>query len=1455
MEYLSLKQKIRNFFRSFFYIGVGKSLLIWFLAISFIPLASVSFINYLNSYLGLTIIAEKSLVTTSQLRLEYLESFFNRKVNFLEKMSEEKMYLDLHSNLKTEFDASRSADAYLNSNKRKQLSDLSYSILDAHGNDESIKDVYLIDSEGNLLSSNYEQSNIGKNIFNYLPTTSKFKKTCRNISTKSGVIFSDLEHYKPAGNEISGFLSKAIVDEQGQNIGILAIRIAMDDINYILRYNADLGETGESYIVGEDLLFRSLSRFEDNDVILNKRANNDKTLKWLDYKTHQDDFTYLALNKLDTEEISTYINNRDYFVLGIYRDLAFLSELGVNWALIEEMKHDEAFAYAKQLSDIAKVSFIITVIIVFFVSIFVTRWFVNPIKRLSAWAKQVAEGELEHNTIKAPKNEVGEMVHTFNSLVKSLSDYASISQSSAFGDYSKKVEIRGEKDVLGKSMDTMVSSFKEVVRQANKIATGDYSTDIEPRSEKDALGISLFEMTKQLRINSREITEQDWLKTGINKMDGLLSGQEDIQKLTDDVISFFIEYLESQIGLLYIKDEKHFVLQSTYAFKKTDKEFSKFEIGEGIIGQVAKDQKIISFTESKNALPNINLAVGVKTPEHYTVAPILYEKETTGVIILGSTNKLTDLQKQFFSMALDSIGININSVQSRTKVELLLKQTQELANELTVQQEELRQTNEELEEQTQALKLSEENLKNQQEELKVTNEELEERTNDLEIQRDNIRNKNEELKRAQDEIELKARDLERASKYKSEFMANMSHELRTPLNSILVLSQLLMENKAKNLKGKEVEFAKTINSSGSDLLELINEILDLSKVESGKLELHIEELYFDDLTGFITRTFAPLTNKKNLKLITEIQDGVPQFIRSDIQRVYQVLKNLFSNAIKFTSTGSISLNVYRPAADTKFKNPNLDPSNAIAISVVDTGIGIPNDKLDLIFEAFKQADGTTSRKYGGTGLGLTISKSFSELLGGEISLESEYGKGTTFTLFLPLAFNEIAYHEKAHESIQASKDEAKKLAKSKSKSKDEEPPKEKIKNITLREPNFKDDRSSIEEGDKFILIIEDDENFSKVLYDLSHDRGFKCMVALDGESGLHLAEYHQPSAIILDIGLPGIDGYEVMERLKDNTRTRHIPVHFVSAEDKSMRAMKMGAIGYLTKPVSNNKLDEAFKKIESIISKPIKKVLVVEDDKIMRTSIIKLLGDNNVKIVAVESAEEAYNLLRKETFDCQILDLGLEDMSGYDLLEKIRTDKKIVDLPIIIYTGKDLSKDDEKRLSKYADSIILKGARSFERLLSETTLFLHQLESEMPDKKRKMLQQLHNKEEMLKGKNVLIVDDDMRNVFALSSLLEDKGINVIAGRNGKDGIEKLKKNPKIELVLMDIMMPEMDGYEAMEEIRKDKKYKKLPIIALTAKAMKEDREKCIAAGANDYLAKPVDTEKLLSLLRVWLYNR
>lgn len=1425
--------KPKSFLQTFFVIGVGKSLLIWFLAISFIPLATVSFINYLSSYLGLTIIAEKSLITTSQLRIEYINNYFSEIVDFLEVESQLQIY---HQKL------DNSATTNLSKTKIAQLKQ--------KFDKENFKDLVLINPKGDIIFSLNHKLEGDINIFIQSSPFQGLSKICNFNKFGDNPRFSDISSSSNPDFDNTGYIVKPVLNSSDEFIGYMAVHMNLDEINAILWHRAEFGETGESYIIGEDLLYRSISRFAGDTVVLIKKADNLRANTWLDYLHHQNDDQYLSLNKLDSEVIATYLNNQGKNVLGVYRNLFYLQELGVNWALLEEIEHDEAFAYAKRLSDIAKIAFIVTVVIVFFISIFVTRWFVNPIKKLSAWTKQVEIGELETKNIKAPKNEIGEMVDTFNILVKTLQHYANVSQAAAYGDYSKSVEIRSKNDVLGNSMNTMVRSFKEVVDQANQIAKGDYSTSIEPRGDKDTLGIALYEMTTKLRDSSKKIKDQDYLKTGISEVKEILSGQEDLQKLTNDVLNYLIKYLDAQVGLLYLANEDYLKLTATFASKKTT-DLAKIEFGDGLIGQAAIDKKIIYVNENFDKLPNVKIGIVKKDVQNYIIAPFIFEDQLLGVIALGTIDQFSKLKTTLFETSLDSIAIAVNSAQAREKVDLLLTQTQEQANELTVQQEELRQTNEEMEEQTKALRLSEESLKNQQEELKVTNEELSERTQDLEIQRDNIRQKNEELNIAQKDIEQKAKDLQKASQYKSEFMANMSHELRTPLNSILVLSQLMSENKKGSLSEKEVEFAKTINSSGADLLDLINEILDLSKVESGKLELYLENFYFSDLTQFITRTFSPLTNKKRLKLITEIDEGVPQSIQTDIQRVYQVIKNLVSNAVKFTDKGSITVSVSLASKKANLSKSGLNPDEAIAISIKDTGIGIPKEKLDLIFQAFKQVDGTTSRKYGGTGLGLTISRSFSELLGGEIQVESE-SSGTTFTLYLPMQVkvDETIQEEAIIEETKIKVTHEDVIQKETPVKEEVETPKVKIKDIS-----FKDDKDYLEKDDKVILVIEDDENFCHVLYDLAHEKGFKCIVALDGETGLHYADYYIPSAIILDIGLPGIDGYEVMERLKVSSKTRHIPVHIISAADKTLEAMKMGAIGYLTKPVAQTKLDEAFKKIETIISKPIKKVLIVEDDKVMQKSIINLLGVQNVKATAVATGEEAYTLLSNEQFDCQILDLGLKDMSGFDLLESIRKDKNIVDLPIIIYTGKELTKEEERKLKKYADSIIIKGARSFERLLSETTLFLHQVENELPESKRKLLKKLHDKEAILKNKKILLVDDDMRNVFALTSFLEDKGLKIIAAKNGKDGIDKLKANLDIDLVLMDIMMPEMDGYEATREIRKIPKYKKLPIIALTAKAMKEDREKCIAAGVSDYLSKPVDIEKLLSLLRVWLYSK
>jgi len=1448
-------EKIRYSIRSWRYIGVGKSLLIWFLAISIVPLASISFINFLNAYHGLTIVAEKSLHSTSLLRVENIHSFFGEVINFLEinsrQQNDVKFLEDLSSSyhkFQYDFEKFKLSEQYdkLTRDHRDEFRNLNVR--------NGYYDMYFIDKNGDILFSLREESDLGKNIFSGTLSTTRFAKACRNSIDNKKIYFSDLEYYAPSLNELSGFFTQPVIDSNNRVVGIIALQITMNRINQIIQQDAGYGETGQAYIVGKDQMLRSAMRFGQDEDILKMKVENQKVKDWLFYLQHRNNMPFLRTYELDEEKVSTYdSDNKGKFVLGIYRNLTYLEKVGVNWTLIEEIEHREAFAYARKLSDIVKLSFIITIIAVFFISILVTRWFVNPIKQLSSWAKQVAVGQLHNKTIKAPNNEVGEMVDTFNRLSNSLQSYASVAKAMAKGDYSETVEIRSEEDILGKSMNQMVESFRQVVGQANRIAKGDYEVTVTPRSDNDTLGLALFEMTNTLQRNRTESTNQDWLKTGLNSLGQSLSGQKMLKELATEIISFLAPYLNANVGLIYLYDETDKTLYLSGKFAMEENETVKFEMikpGSGFVGQAAVDKKILVVND-KETNHSFRIGSHIVVPKNMLVCPILFENMLVGVIELVSINPFTELNLTFMQMAANSIGIAITTSKADEKVKKLLLQTQEQANELAVQQEELRQANEELQEQTNALRISEENLQSQQEELKVTNEELEERTHALEIQRDAIKVKNKELEFARKEIEQKAKDLELASRYKSEFLANMSHELRTPLNSILVLSQLLSENRKQHLDPKELEYAKTINSAGSDLLDLINEIHDLSKVESGKIDLYIESMYFDDLSNYIQKTFGPVAEKKGLELFTGISKQVPAMIHTDAQRVYQIIKNLYSNAIKFTHEGTIKLNVYRPDESIKFRT-NLSTETTIAIAVSDTGIGIPQEKLMLIFNAFQQADGTTSRKYGGTGLGLSISKGFAELLGGEIHVESFEGKGTTFTLYLPEVLTitkddtQVTTFEtviSADESVNMSQDT------------DNEEHKSEIgtEHHSAAE-RANDDRNSITEGDKTLLVIEDDKTFARLLYDLAHEHRYKCILAFDGESGLHYADFYTPSAIILDIGLPGIDGYEVMRRLKRNKRTRHIPVHFISAEDKSLDSLKLGAIGYLSKPVTTESLQSAFERIDHIVATTNKKLLVVEDDPITRKSIENLMTEEHVSITAVDSGEVAYELLQKSQFDCIILDLGLKNMSGFELLEIIKNNPVLKEIPVVVYTSKELTKEEDLKLQKFAESIILKGARSFERLLSETTIFLHQIESELPEKKQNILKKIHGQEDVLEGKTVLVVDDDMRNVFAITSLLEGFHIQVVVAKNGIEGIKKLTDNPQINLVLMDVMMPEMDGYEAMREIRKIPKYQKLPIIALTAKAMKDDREKCIAAGANEYLAKPVDSAKLISLLRVWLYN-
>ncbi|WP_438495013.1 response regulator [Paenibacillus sp. IHBB 3054] len=953
-------------------------------------------------------------------------------------------------------------------------------------------------------------------------------------------------------------------------------------------------------------------------------------------------------------------------------------------------------------------------------------------------------------------------------------------------------------------------------------------------------------------------SDQAWLNANIAQVTELLRGVSSLDQVSQTFINEFTPVLGAQYGAVYLKDSNNpnlLTASGYYAGEGGDKPKEGFEIGQGLVGQSALDKKPIKLSEAPDDYISISSGFGDSHPQHISIYPLLFEDELLGVVEFASFTPFTALQNELLHQLTNNLGVILNNISRRLVVEELLRESQALteelqcqSEELQTQQEELRRSNENLEEQTDALKRSEELLQRQQGELEHYNSELVSKTRALEDQVQEVEEKKDEIEHARVQLEKQAMQLAVTSKYKSEFLANMSHELRTPLNSLLILSQLLTENKEGNLSEKQVEFAHTIYMSGADLLKMIDEILDLSKVDAGKMELNYEEVPLTELKTFVKQNFAPQALKKGLSLRLSFNEPLPDSLFIDSHRLKQILRNLLSNAFKFTSEGYVGFEVSRavPAQLPSFLPPEYE---YISIAVKDSGIGIPADKTDIVFEAFQQVDGTTSRKYGGTGLGLSISRELARLMGGAIGLESREGQGSTFTLYLPVQGN---YSLLPGAVEVAAAQEAATLAEYV-----EELQPAKSGNVIPAPLNpiiVEDDRENLTANDKVLLIVEDDESFAKILLDMARGRGFKGLVALQGDIGLQMAKSHLPDAIILDIQLPVMDGWAILRELKGASQTRHIPVHVISVNDEMKQGLMMGAMAYLRKPSTRQALERAFSQIESYTASTLKHLLIVEDDEIQRRSIMELIGHDDVAITAVSTGQEALGELRKQKYDCMVLDLMLDDMNGFELLDQIRDDEELNDLPIIIYTGKDLDSKEETQLRKYAESIIIKDVRSPERLLDETTLFLHRVEANLPEDKRKILQKLHNKEELFEGKKILLVDDDIRNVFALSSVLEEYHMEVKFAENGREALDMLVEQEDFDLVLMDMMMPEMDGYEAMRRIRQMPQYHKLPIIALTAKAMKEDRAKCIEAGASDYMKKPIGTDQLLSLMRVWLYS-
>jgi CheY-like chemotaxis protein/signal transduction histidine kinase/CHASE3 domain sensor protein len=943
---------------------------------------------------------------------------------------------------------------------------------------------------------------------------------------------------------------------------------------------------------------------------------------------------------------------------------------------------------------------------------------------------------------------------------------------------------------------------------------------------RDLLGLSsnYNAILKKQEEHGNYLQEQARMREGQAEIVQSGLGQLALPELGNAALAILSRYVNMQVGAIYeYKEDGTLSLFASYGYKDhPDHPQRHLPKHEGLAGQAALTGNIMQLADLPETYLSINSALGSARANGVAIIPLKSEGHVNSVLELGFINAIPAKDMALLEFIAGNLGSAIEATIAKQKLQSAYAEVQQLNEELQVQQEELKTANEELEEQSTILEESHSMLENQKAELEQTNEQLAH-------QATLIDQRNDSLMQAQLALEKKAQELQKSSQYKSEFLANMSHELRTPLNSALILSKLLADNAQGNLDQEQVSFAETIYASGNDLLNLINDILDISKVEAGKLELNLLPVSVQSIADAMKMSFDAQAKEKKLQFNIAVSKQAPAHITTDKFRLEQILKNLLSNAFKFTQAGEVAFTI------------NAAANGQIAFSVQDSGIGIDSDQLENIFEAFHQADGSISRKYGGTGLGLSISRDLARLLGGELTVESTPGTGSIFTLTCPLEVIAVAETQAPIVDIQP----AVMPVAAPPKLPEQEP---------MATPAFADDRDNIQHANRLVLIIEDETDFARILYDISHEMQYSCLVAHSAAQGLRLAKAFKPQAILLDIRLPDASGLTVLQQLKEDPETRHIPVHALSATEQQDAALQLGAIGYAVKPKSREELKEVFLKLEEKYTQQIKRVLVVEDDARQRQSVIQLLSDEDIEIVAVELGEQALQQLHQQVFDCMIIDLKLPDMKGNELLQRMSSENILSFPPVIVYTGRNLTREEEMELRKYSNSIIIKGARSPERLLDEVTLFLHKVESQLSAEHQSMLKTIRSRDRVFEGRKILLVDDDVRNIFALTKVLEHKGLNVDIARNGREAIDKLQALDDIDLVLMDIMMPEMDGYEAMREIRKDARFTRLPIIALTAKAMKDDQELCMKAGASDYLAKPVDIDRLQSLLRIWMPN-
>jgi HAMP domain-containing protein/signal transduction histidine kinase/CheY-like chemotaxis protein len=1089
----------------------------------------------------------------------------------------------------------------------------------------------------------------------------------------------------------------------------------------------------------------------------------------------------------------------------------------------------------------------------------------------------VANGDLARKLILEAKGEIAELAETINGMIETLSVFADQvttvarevgiegklgGQAHVPGAAGRWRDLTDNVNQLAGNLTTQVRAIADV---ATAVTQGDLTRSIavQAAGEVASLKDNINEMIRNLKDTTRKNTEQDWLKTNLAKFTRMLQGQRDLLSVSKQILSELSPLVNAQHSIFYItqsgneNDNIHIKLLASYGHKERKHIVNYLKAGDGLVGQCVLEKERILLTEVPPDYIKISSGLGEASPLNIVVLPVVFEGQVKAVIELGSFNRFTEVHLTFLEQLTESIGIVLNTISATTRTEDLLKQSQSLTEELQSQQEELTETNKRLEQQAKTLQQSEELLKEQQRELQKANEELEERAELLSEQKNEVEQKNQEVEKAKRMLEEKAEQLALTSKYKSEFLANMSHELRTPLNSLLLLSNIMSENTDGNLTPKQIEYAQTIHSSGTDLLELINDILDLAKIESGTMAVEVDKIPFKDIHNFVERTFRQIAESKKLEFIIDLSKNLPQAIHTDGKRLQQVLKNLLSNAFKFTEKGQVTLKIEVVTSGWNSDNEILkQATTVVGFKVIDTGIGIAPEKYHIIFEAFQQADGTTNRKYGGTGLGLSISRQIAYMLGGEIHLSSELSQGSTFTLYLPIVYVPISKRSKPP-LTQFTKSENEDnsiglnnaiMAKQKMLANDVT----KYDAVTSHETDIQ--LEDIQPDDKVVLIVENDFNFAQILLDCAHQYGLKGVVAKQASEALRYAREYRPVAITLDLKLLDWSGWVILDRFKHDVTTRHIPIHIISLFNDKQRGTKLGAMSFLQKPVSQEQLKSTFMKIKEFSEIKERHILLVQSNDIERQDIFTLLDNPEVKITSVSSGAEALAALKGTTYHGIVTGQYLADMKGFDLIKTIQEDFKMNTPPIFIVLTKKLNKNEYRELENISLGLPLKLVKSLPLLLDDLVTLLHINITSLKLDNQRLLEKLRRVDLSLSGKKVMIIDDDIRNIFAITSVLERKNIQAIYADNGKDGIKMLNKISDINVVLVDIMMPEMDGYETIQAIRKMPQFKTLPIIALTAKAMLGDREKCLNAGASDYLSKPVDVEQLFSLLRVWLYH-